>query len=242
MKLKTYFMAISVIFLLVVILSSCNMIGNDEPIEYWKAKVGVDILQEDYLENRFNSIVSNPNEYQLAYFDLAKFTLEDIIILGFDINETNEDFPKREVEKIVRTIAEGTCPGIACESNLIAKGSRIKCSQGHTLFYKHLFTQKVYANIKSHPELYIENASKIIGTIDDLRNYIRDHVKVKDLRSKTVGGFKRYQVLYEIQSKKEPYYKICTIIVKDDKHSTLTVEYSNSKINNIVDMWELSDF
>ncbi len=208
--LKHFLLAISLV-VIAFLNSSCD--SSYDSVEYWKPtllqKYGYpqnNEIIDSYLENRFNSMVSDPNEFQLAYLQIAK-----------DIAHNMNKKGRESVPVIVRKYID---------SFVLSPYSKDK---------EYAKNEYIMANIKSHPELYAENVSKIIGSIDDLREEMAKHVKVEKVVSEDVSGFKRHNVLYNIA---DVHYAICCVTEKGNGRSEIQfVEHSKS-INDILDYWQ----
>ena len=96
-------------------------------------------------------------------------------------------------------------------------------------------TQNARLNMKSHPELYVENACKIIGPIDDLKKSLASHVEVKEVEKGNIADFDFYNVLYSIDEK---FYIICCITEKGNGQSELQEVYNSKSINEVLDYWQ----
>lgn len=208
MKIKSLLFMMLLFATSVILLSSCS--GGSESIEYWKvyiaSRYGVSNYCGDYLQNRFNSMTSDPDEYQLAYYNIAVLSTYSI----YDIRDNNEMFEK------VRDYVE------------------MRLSNDDYPFSR-MISKKAILNMKSHPDLYIDNACKIIGSIDELKKEIASHVKVKKKEKVNVANFDCYNVLYGIDEKR---YVICRITEKGNGQSEIQVIAENRSINEILDYWQ----
>lgn len=155
--------------------SSCD--SSSDSVEYWKPTLLEKFGQSQkyevidaYLENRFNSMVSEPNEYQSAYLQIAKR-------IAHSLDKKGGESVPIEVNNYVDMIVQR--PYVVSNEEFARN-------------------ENVMANIKSHPELYAENINKIIGSLEDLRDAMAKHVKVEKVVSEEVSGFKRHNVLYNV--------------------------------------------
>lgn len=192
--------------------SSCD--SSSDSVEYWKPtlleKFGYSQKYEvidAYLDSRFNSMVSNPNEFQLAYLQIAKR-------IAHSVDKKGEQSIPVEVNNYVDMIVQR--PYVVSNEE----------------FAKN---ENVMANIKSHPELYVENINKIIGSLEDLRDAMAKHVKVEKVVSEDVSGFKRHNVLYNIADEQ---YAICCITEKGEGQSEIQFVQNSKSINDILDYWQ----
>lgn len=256
MKQKLKNIAFAPVLLTLILLMSCDRVGTNESVEFWKTEVGwkyywgTHHIGEEcneplgkYLESRFNSMVSKPNEYQLAYLTLAKHFSYLI-----DMKQTDSDMKNEISEEVKKTIRLATvkyCPD--CGEPLELKGDLLECSVGYYCggyttikpWAYGRFSDDVLANMQAHTDLYIDNVCKIIGPLDDLREAVKKSVEVKELRTKTVGGFKRFNVLYEVNHER---YVICTITEKGEGKSQISFDFSDNDIDKVLDMWELNNY
>lgn len=253
--MSKYASFLCLLFLLaIVVLPSCDKFGNST-VDYWKVKVGWKYewgikpygseCNENlgkYLENRFYSMTSEPNEYQLTYLDLAKHFNYLIDIQqsdNFIKNKINDEFGKT-----IQLATAKNCP--ECGEPLEVNGDFLECSIGYYCggwrtirpWAYGRFSDDVLENMKAHADLYVENICKIIGPMDDLREVVRNSVEVKELQTQNVAGFKRYNVLYDISHK---HYAICTITDKGDGASQITFEFDSNDIDKVLNMWEVND-
>ena len=196
---------ISVIIFVVTVLLNYSCSQSNNSVEYWKPTVfekfayskACDVI-DDYLDERFSSLVKTPNEYQSAYLEIAKeFCKRKLDLRG------EENLP----EKIQNYISSVT-----------------------------IEDEIVMANLKSHPDLYVENVLKIIGSVDDLRKALAEHVKVDKIVNEKVSGYKRHNVLYNIANEA---YAIYCITEKDKMHSEIQFIENSNSISDILDYWQM---
>lgn len=200
--------------LFVMLLSATSLIfffscsGERECIEYWKVyiarKYGVENYRTNYLQKRFDSMASNPNEYQKAYYSIA-----DYATLGIDGVHTDDEMMNKVKSAVDDYINDE--------------------------YLNYHLTEMAKLNMKSHPDLYIENVCKIIGPVDDLKEELASHVDVKKIEKVNVADYKRYNVLYSIDEK---HYVICTITETSNGNSEIQVIEDDNSINEILDYWE----
>lgn len=256
MKQKLKNIALTPFLLTLFLLLSCDRVGTNQSVEFWKTEVGWkyfwgihthwsgsecnDTIGK-YLENRFNSMVSKPNEYQLTYLTLAKHFSYII-----DMKRTDAEI-KDEISELLKEtirIAKEKKYCSYCGAPLVPKGDDWTCSIGHYVEYDRpwaygRFSDDVLANMQAHTDLYIDNVCKIIGPQDDLRETVKKSVEVKELRTKTVAGFKRFNVLYEVNHER---YVICTITDKGEGKSQINYDFDDRDIDKVLNMWELNNF
>lgn len=207
MKVKNLFMVMLLGTTLQIFLSSCNRGGKW--VEYWKVYIVENYrhnIVNDYLKNRFDSMAPDPNEYQKAYYRIAECATWNWNLYKIHDND--------EMENEVRSNVDDNIKGYSSYFN---------------------FTKKVLLNMTSHPDLYIENACKIIGPVADLKEEMASHVDVKKVEEVNIADYKRYNVLYSID---EEYYVICTITEKANDKSEIQVIEKDESINEILDCWE----
>lgn len=213
MKVKKFILMMLLCTTSIILFSSCS--GESETVEYWKVYIasmhGVGNYRTDYLQKRFDSMASNPDEYQRAYYAIADYATGGIY-------EVHDD---AELQNKVKDVVERTNDG------------RMLISGSHYIGPR--MTDKAMINMKSHPEMYIENACKIIGPLDDLKEEIASHVEVKKSEKVNVADFDCYNVLYGIDEKK---YVICSITEKGNGQSEIQVITQSKSINEILDYWQ----
>lgn len=186
-KLKTTVFAVAVFLLSLFFLQSCN-IGSKSLVEQWKAEVAPDVGEKmaSEVESRFNRMVSQPNEYQKAYLELASK-----IVSSMDYGQaTHEDGEMLEgyVKKRVEEMLGGDYTD---------------------------FSSEVVANYQSHPELYVENVCKLIEPVDELWDIARSYVTVKKSKRFKIAGYDNWLVLYQIRSSisgGRTRYCVCKIV------------------------------
>ena len=216
MKLNDVKMIFAVAITFIALSSSCG--SSDDPVEYWKPYLVkkyqfrsekydsnfFDYVRDRYLEKRFNSMIQSPNEYQSAYLVLAKELCDNL-----DFSKTGE-LPPRATQFINDRFVEGR------------------------YYYGQNISNDVIANIKSHPDLYVENICKIIGSFDDFKAELAKHITAKKVEKENEGGFNRYNVLYSIN---DEYFVIVCITDKGDGMSEIQFVSDESSINSILDQW-----
>lgn len=207
MKRKKLFWMMLLCATSMILLSSCS--GGSESIEYWKVYLGEKygaISKEDYIQKRFDAMASNPNEYEMAYCFLAK-------------KNSPYDVYKRTDNDILESVQRD-----------IERRNNINYTS-----YTELMSEKIMVNMKSHPELYVENVCKIIGPVEDMRKEIASHVQVKKVEKESEADYNRYNVLYSIDEK---VYVICCITEKGNGESELQEVSHSRSINEILDQWQ----
>ena len=210
MKMKDFFLVFFLWTTSMILHTSCSR-GSDSSVEYWKFHLGerwlVDgkSLKEEYLQNRFKALAPSPDEYQRAYYFVAAGT-----IIYKNIYIINDDDKMRSLIK-----------------ETVEKANKDNFLLG--------MTQNAKLDMKSNPELYIENACKIIGPIEELKKEVASHVDVKEVERGTVADFVYYNVLYSIDEK---FYIICCITEKGNGQSELQQVYYSKSINKVLDYWQ----
>jgi len=201
---------------LALIGASC--INSNDPVEFWKPYLvkkysyhsdkyegnSYDHIRDAYLEKRFNSMIQEPNEYQSAYLILAKELCDNL-----DLSNADELRPRAE-----RFIQD-----------------RYVNNQS---YYGRDLSNEIIANIKSHPELYVENICKIIGSMTEYRAELSKHITAKKVEKESEGGYNRYNVLYSIDD--ENFVIVC-ITDKGDGMSEIQFVSNERSINTILDQW-----
>lgn len=206
MKMKKILL-MTVMCVVSVLLLSCG--GNNDSVEYWKAYVADknDVqLKRDYIQKRFDSMSTKSDDNQTAYFELAKWTIDGSI---FD-DDDNEIL--KSVQSSVDLVNE--------------RGS----NSSHFGL-----SETARESMQSNPEMFIENACKIIGPIEDLKKEIASHVEAKKVEKIKVADFDSYNVLYSIDDK---LYVICCITEKGNGQSEIQMITKNKSINEILDYWQ----
>ena len=95
---------------------------------------------------------------------------------------------------------------------------------------------EVVANIKSHPDLYVENICKIIGPLDDFKAELAKYITAKKVEKENEGGYNRFNVLYSIN---DEYFVIVCITDKGDGMSEIQFVSDERSINTILDQWSI---
>ena len=217
--MKAFYSKLIIAMAIVAILmcNSCGSSSND-PVEYWKPYLVkkyqfhsekydsnfFDYVRDSYLEKRFNSMIQSPNEYQSAYLVLAKELCSNL-----DFSKTGELSP-RASQFINDRFVEGR------------------------YYYGQDISNEVIANIKSHPDLYVENICKIIGSFDDFKAELAKHITAKKVEKENEGGYNRFNVLYSIN---DEYFVIVCITDKGDGMSEIQFVSDERSINTILDQW-----
>lgn len=216
MKVKKLFLMMMLCVTSMALLSSCG--GDSDSVEYWKPyivrkyhfhsekydKNFFDYVRDNYLEERFNSMIQDPNEYQSAYLELAK--------------EFCDKMDMRNTDPLENRVAE------FIDKDYINNNYHFNGP-----------SKEVIANIKSHPDLYVENICKILGSIEDLRAEFAKHVKAKKVEKENSSGYNRYYVLYSID---DEYFAIVCITEKEEGQSEIQFVSDGKSINDILDQWE----
>ena len=232
MKATILFLMMMLCTTSVFFLSSCS--GESETVEYWKVYLAQNFhvdgkdLTKEYLQNRFASMASNPDEYQKAYYSIAWWVTNGGI--GLKNTVTLLDFSRikddNELQETVKSVVEGSID--AYQDKRIGDDYFV-----HS--YGPMMTKKAMINMESHPDLYIENACKIIGPIEDMRKELASHVQTKKMEKVKVADFDCYNVLYSIDDK---FYVICSITEKGNGESELQTITHSKSINEILDFWQ----
>ena len=186
--------------------TSCN------PVEYWKPYVMKEYgyieyfeIVWNYIEARFNSMYKNPNANQKASYEMARIYCQNYLDLS-----RGEDYKKSLLEfiKYVGEFYDGRSGTEFAMNDL------------------------VMAKIRTHPESYISDISKIIGPVDDLKKELASHV-VETVVTDNSTGKKQYKVFYAVGNE---FYVICTITEKSKGLSEIDI-YKTGNYDEVVDYW-----
>jgi len=210
MKVKHLFMIMLLCATSVISLSSCS--GESKWVEHWKVY-----------------IVGQYGAYAGANYR------KDYLQKRFDSMAPNPD----EYQKAYYSIAESATSNIDeihDDDEMLNKVMSVVNSYMSNDRYYYDISEKVCLNLKSHPDLYVENACKIIGSVDDLKEEMASHVEAKEVEEVNVANYECYNVLYSIDEK---YYVICSITDKGNGRSEIQVVDKDNSINGILDSWEL---
>ncbi len=98
-----------------VLLQSCGHLGKKDLVEFWKPAIAPDVesLQIDIVKSRFDLMVSEPNEYQTAYLELATEIFKQMRF-GQHTSESDEELENYIKEQIDSHIEE------KCDADIVA--------------------------------------------------------------------------------------------------------------------------
>lgn len=104
---------ISIIWVL-ILLQSCSHLGRKDLVEFWKPAIAPDVesLQIDIVKSRFDLMVSEPNEYQMAYLELATEIVKHMSF-GQETSESGDELENHIKEQIDSRVC-------SCDASIVA--------------------------------------------------------------------------------------------------------------------------
>ncbi len=214
------FMALSIVLLSgLYVCGSCSELEHDDVVDYWKAQLSWKYTREQcnkdiksYLDRRLGELTASPGEIEQAYCALAKgFFTNSGYFSGFS-GDYNVDRLRDYVN------------GIDNQQLMSLDGIDAGASAG------------ILANLKSHPETYVDNIQKIVGDFEEMRAWVGRGVEAEKVEGEQVAGYDTYHVLYNINNE---HYAVCSILKRNDEHSEITFNCDDKMLGNVLDCWSL---